>query len=47
MAGGTIWKGHIHFEDTDVAVKLHSAIREERIQFHLLHRRDLCNCTSR
>ncbi len=41
MAGGTIWKGFIHFEDTDIAVKLHSAIKEERIQFHLLHRRDL------
>jgi DNA end-binding protein Ku len=40
MAGGTIWKGYIHFGDTDVPVKLHSAVREERIQFHLLHRRD-------
>jgi DNA end-binding protein Ku len=40
MAGGTIWKGYIHFGDTDVAVKLHSAVKEERIQFHLLHRRD-------
>ncbi|WP_306536216.1 Ku protein [Geobacter sp.] len=40
MAGGTIWKGSIHFEDTDVPVKLHAAVREERIQFHLLHRRD-------
>jgi DNA end-binding protein Ku len=40
MAGATIWKGYIHFGDTDVAVKLHSAVREERIQFHLLHRRD-------
>ncbi len=40
MAGGTIWKGYIHFGDTDVAVKLHSAVREERIQFHLLHNRD-------
>ncbi len=40
MAGGTIWKGHIHFGDTDVPVKLHTAIKEERIQFHLLHRRD-------
>lgn len=37
---GTIWKGTIHFGDTDVAVKLHSAVKEERIQFHLLHRRD-------
>ena len=40
MAGTTIWKGHIHFGDTDVAVKLHSGVKEERIQFHLLHRRD-------
>ena len=40
MAGGTIWKGHIHFGDTDLPVKLHTAIREERIQFHLLHKRD-------
>jgi DNA end-binding protein Ku len=40
MAGGTIWKGTIHFGDTGVAVKLHSAVREERIQFHLLHTRD-------
>jgi len=40
MAGGTIWKGYIHFGDTDVAVKLHTAVREERIQFHLLHKQD-------
>jgi len=40
MAGGTIWKGIIHFGETDVAVKLHSAVREEHIQFHLLHTRD-------
>ncbi len=40
MAGSTIWKGYIHFGDSDVAVKLHSAVREERIQFHLLHRHD-------
>ncbi len=40
MAGATIWKGYIHFGDTDVPVKLHSAVREERIQFHLLHRSD-------
>ncbi len=40
MAGSTIWKGYIHFGDTDVPVKLHTAVREERIQFHLLHRRD-------
>ena len=41
MTGGTIWKGAIHFDDTTVPVKLHAAVREERIQFHLLHRSDL------
>src|SRR5512139_2553151 len=40
MAGATIWKGYIHFGDTNVPVKLHTAVREERIQFHLRHRRD-------
>ena len=35
-----IWKGNIHFGDMSLPVKLHPAIREERIQFHLLHRRD-------
>jgi DNA end-binding protein Ku len=40
MAGTTIWKGTIHFGDTDVPVKLRSAVKEERIQFHLLHAHD-------
>ncbi|MHB8772692.1 MAG: non-homologous end joining protein Ku [Syntrophales bacterium] len=40
MASRAIWKGNIHFGTVDVAVKLHAAVREERIQFHLLHRRD-------
>ncbi len=40
MAGATIWKGYIHFGDLDVPVKLHTVVREERIQFHLLHKRD-------
>jgi len=40
MPGGTLWKGLIHFGDTDVPVKLHSAVKEDRIQFHLLHSRD-------
>jgi len=40
MAGGTIWKGSIHFGDENVPVKLHGAVKEERIQFHLLHRSD-------
>jgi DNA end-binding protein Ku len=40
MAAKAIWTGHIHFGDLDVPVKLHTAIKEERIQFHLLHRHD-------
>jgi len=40
MPGATLWKGYIHFGDTDVPVKLHTAVKEERIQFHLLHQRD-------
>jgi DNA end-binding protein Ku len=40
MAGATIWKGYIHFGDVEVPVKLHTAVKEERIQFHLLHQRD-------
>ena len=40
MAGRAIWKGYIHFKDVDVPVKLHTAVKEERIQFHLLHSRD-------
>ncbi|RII29114.1 MAG: hypothetical protein CXR31_04410 [Geobacter sp.] len=38
--GGTLWKGSIHFGETEVPVKLHAAVKEERIQFHLLHLRD-------
>ena len=40
MARATIWKGIIHFKNTEVPVKLHTAVKEERIQFHLLHKRD-------
>lgn len=40
MAGGAIWKGYISFGDTTVPVKLRTAVKEDRIQFHLLHRRD-------
>jgi DNA end-binding protein Ku len=40
VAGGTIWTGYIHFGDTNIPVKLHSAVKEKRIQFHLLHQRD-------
>jgi len=40
MAGRAIWKGSIQFGAFAVPVKLHAAVKEERIQFHLLHRRD-------
>lgn len=40
MAGRAIWKGIIHFKDVEIPVKLHTAVREERIKFHLLHARD-------
>jgi DNA end-binding protein Ku len=40
MAGRVIWRGTIHFGGVDVPVKLHTAVKEERIQFHLLHKRD-------
>jgi DNA end-binding protein Ku len=40
MTGRSLWKGFIQFGDENVPVKLHTAIREERIQFHLLHKRD-------
>jgi DNA end-binding protein Ku len=36
----TLWTGSIHFKGTEVPVKLHTAVKEERVQFHLLHRRD-------
>ncbi len=40
MAGKAIWKGTINFGDVNLPVKLHTAVKEERIQFHLLHKRD-------
>jgi len=40
MAGKAIWKGSINFGDINLPVKLHAAVKEERIQFHLLHKRD-------
>ena len=40
MAGKAIWKGYINFGDVNLPVKLHTAIKEDRIQFHLLHKRD-------
>lgn len=40
MPSGTVWKGTISFGESNVPVKLHSAVKQERIQFHLLHRSD-------
>jgi DNA end-binding protein Ku len=40
MAGRALWKAFIHFGDYTIPVSLHTAVREERIQFHLLHKRD-------
>lgn len=40
MAGRALWKGFIQFGDEKLPVKLHTSIKEERIQFHLLHKRD-------
>ena len=40
MAGRAIWKGVISFGAVSVPVKLYSAVREERVQFHLLHDQD-------
>ena len=40
MTAGTIWKGEIRFGQVNVPVKLHTAVKEERIEFHLLHKRD-------
>jgi DNA end-binding protein Ku len=40
VAGRTLWKGYLHFGDIDLAVKLQTAVKEERLQFHLLHQPD-------
>lgn len=40
MAVRAIWKGYIQFSSVNVPVKLHTAVQQDRIQFHLLHKRD-------
>ena len=40
MTGKAIWKGNIRFRNIDIPVKLHTAVKEERISFHLLHKKD-------
>ncbi|HMD68552.1 MAG TPA: Ku protein [Chitinivibrionales bacterium] len=36
----TLWIGNIQFGDINVPVKLHTAVVQNRIQFHLLHKTD-------
>lgn len=40
MAPRAIWKGRIEFAAYTIPVKLYTAVREQRIQFHLLHKSD-------
>jgi len=40
MPGRAIWKGNIRFGLIDIPVKLQTAVREEHIAFHLLHKKD-------
>jgi DNA end-binding protein Ku len=40
MARRAIWKGNIRFGRINIPVKLHTAVKEEHIQFHLLHKKD-------
>jgi len=36
----TIWIGNIHFKEINIPVKLHASVKENHIQFHLLHKTD-------
>jgi DNA end-binding protein Ku len=36
----TIWIGNIHFGGINIPIKLHTAVSQNRIQFHLLHKTD-------
>lgn len=45
MTERAIWKGRIHFGKYDIPVKLHTAVREQRIQFRLLHSNDQTRLT--
>lgn len=40
MPAATIWKGVIEFGDVKVPVKFHSAVRENPVRFHLLHKKN-------
>jgi DNA end-binding protein Ku len=45
VAGRTMWKGVIEFGEASIPVKLHTAVREMRMQFHLLHKTDQVRLT--
>ncbi|MDD5674970.1 MAG: hypothetical protein PHC61_12440, partial [Chitinivibrionales bacterium] len=36
----TIWVGNIRFGNANIPVKLHTAVSQNRVQFHLLHKLD-------
>jgi DNA end-binding protein Ku len=40
MPPRAIWKGLLQFGPYTIPVKLHTAVREQRVQFHLLHDKD-------
>jgi len=40
VMASTIWIGNIHFGAINIPVKLHAAVSQNRIQFHLLHKTD-------
>ncbi len=39
-AARAIWSGSISFGLVNIPVKMHTAVREERINFHMLHDQD-------
>ena len=40
MAGRAMWRAAIEFQKVRVPVKMYAAVRQERVQFHLLHDKD-------
>lgn len=38
--GRTIWKGEVKAEDLEVPFRMYTAVREDRISFNLLHRKE-------
>ena len=40
MAGRAMWKAAVEFGEVRIPVKMYAAIREQRVQFHLLHDKD-------